>query len=850
MKSNKEKVYDFIRLHAGGASEEGVSTGYIAQAMELQRTNVSSILNQLVLEGRVQKTNGRPVLYGLRRAEQENRTDCFSDLFGHDGSLRQAIQLAKAAVLYPEKSLNSMIIGPRGTGKSRLAKRMYRFALEQEVLPPDSPYLQVDCHDDLSNEHLSEELAEVWKKAANGMVFLDNVQFLSSRARKEVQQYLQSKERNYAVIVSCTDRSRLADEFLAEFPIQMELPPLSERPLTERMDMVQYLLSREAARIKRTLVLQGDLMRCLLLYECEANYYQLKGDIKMGCANAYVREYKNQGEIRLLADDFSNAVRKGFLRYHLHRREIEELVPFDRSYSFDGNTVSVSEAAKESLYDRLNRTAVTLNDTGFEEEEINLILSAEVERSFREYQKALVREVGDKRQLEVLADGTLIRLVEDFLKTAGQTLGREFPSSVFYGLCLHINAVIRGNREPGRLEKTRMTEILSHHRQEYYLCAQLAEEISKEYQLELPTDEVLLMTMFLCFPKEEQEQNGSPVVLFAFYGEGIATAIVRTITGMTQWKHVFSFELPCERASEETYEALKDTIADINQGKGVLVVYDSCFLPEMLTAMEEELGIPIRQLPMPVTTVGIELARRTLTEDHLDNVLRQTLKSIGAAGMYHKKYIVTLCTTGKGGAEELKRYLERYGQLNGTEVVPMAVTDREALKDALKKLMNTGLILCVVGTFDPQLFSIPFLPISEVFRVRKENLPQLLRMEREAKNQMDYDAMFAYLGEQLEHINMEKLKRLLPEVIREINEEVAELPLDTEAGLLIHLSCCIDRLIAKEPTTGNPRKKKILSAYDRELKQLLKIMKPLEKAFHVIINDDEIANILTMIYQL
>ncbi|MFR8846702.1 MAG: hypothetical protein ACLVGL_17725 [Waltera sp.] len=38
-----------------------------------------------------------------------------------------------------------------------------------------------------------------------------------------------------------------------------------------------------------------------------------------------------------------------------------------------------------------------------------------------------------------------------------------------------------------------------------------------------------------------------------------------------------------------------------------------------------------------------------------------------------EKYIVTLCTTGKGGAEELKRYIEKYGQLEDTEVIPMSV---------------------------------------------------------------------------------------------------------------------------------------------------------------------------------
>ena len=67
MKSNKEKVYDFIRLHADEKADRGISTAYIADAMELQRTNVSSILNLLVQEGRIQKCNGRPVLYKVGR---------------------------------------------------------------------------------------------------------------------------------------------------------------------------------------------------------------------------------------------------------------------------------------------------------------------------------------------------------------------------------------------------------------------------------------------------------------------------------------------------------------------------------------------------------------------------------------------------------------------------------------------------------------------------------------------------------------------------------------------------------------------------------------------------------------
>lgn len=128
MKSNKEKVYDFIRLHAAEENSEGVSTSYIAEALNLQRTNVSSILNTLVSEKRIRKTNGRPVLYHTKTPGEKDADNYFSTLIGSGGSLKHAIQLAKAAILYPPRSLNTIITGERGTGKRHLAKQMYQYA--------------------------------------------------------------------------------------------------------------------------------------------------------------------------------------------------------------------------------------------------------------------------------------------------------------------------------------------------------------------------------------------------------------------------------------------------------------------------------------------------------------------------------------------------------------------------------------------------------------------------------------------------------------------------------------------------------------------------------------------------
>jgi transcriptional regulatory protein LevR len=356
--------------------------------------------------------------------------------------------------------------------------------------------------------------------------------------------------------------------------------------------------------------------------------------------------------------------------------------------------------------------------------------------------------------------------------------------------------------------------------------------------------------MFICFQSEAAPQSGKPVVLFAFYGEGVATAIVKTIVSLTQLDNVFAYELAYEKDSTEVYDALKSYIASIHQGKGVFVIYDSSFLSEMLSEIEDDLGIFIRQFPAPITTMGIELARKALVEENLDKVYKDAVRDLKHLTKHNENYIVTLCTTGKGGAEELKRYIEKFGQLKDTVVVPLAISDRETLNEAFKKLMKNGVINCVVGTFDPKLYSIPFISISEVFGTKKENLPKILNLEKQAKAKIDYNAMFDYLNEQLEHVNIAKLKRILPEILDAINANITELSLDTEVGLLIHISCCIDRLMGKGASAANPRKKMILTKYEEQFMTLLKIFKPVEKTFGIIISDDEIANILTIIYQL
>ena len=111
MKSTKDAVYEYVRqcVYSKGEYSKGVETKEIADALGKQRSNISTALNELIKEGKLIKSDGRPVMYKLSDNKKENSQQEFAYLVGYDGSLKSAVQLSKAAILYPKRSLNVLV---------------------------------------------------------------------------------------------------------------------------------------------------------------------------------------------------------------------------------------------------------------------------------------------------------------------------------------------------------------------------------------------------------------------------------------------------------------------------------------------------------------------------------------------------------------------------------------------------------------------------------------------------------------------------------------------------------------------------------------------------------------------
>ncbi|MBS6503899.1 MAG: sigma 54-interacting transcriptional regulator [Clostridium sp.] len=296
----------------------------------MQRTNVSAILNELVKENKVYKNSGRPVIYNIAKdsINKATKTSSFKNLIGYDRSLKTPVQLAKAAIMYPEDSLSTLIIGESGSGKSYFASLMYEFAKEENIISNDAPFIKFNCNYYLDNEEdLLMQLYGIngeYKncalyRAENGVLFIDHIDLLTPKAKKILFDYFERKrEKNIIFICATDEKSQIVsnERFHSKFPIHIDLPALAKRSLEERLELVERFFMDEAEKVKKEIKINSELLRCFLLYYCQGNIKQLKNDIKIGCANAYVREInKNSDTLQVFVNDCHSHIRKGFIFY-------------------------------------------------------------------------------------------------------------------------------------------------------------------------------------------------------------------------------------------------------------------------------------------------------------------------------------------------------------------------------------------------------------------------------------------------------------------------------------------------------------------------------------------------------
>lgn len=191
-------------------------------------------------------------------------SNIFNDFIGSQNSLKEIVNKACKAMGSPAGPRHSIISGETGTGKTLLAKLMYRFAKNIGVLEENAPFIHINCAQFTNPDIAASEIFGSRKgsftgavnkdglieQANKGVLFLDEAHALKSYQNlllkvieeQTVRRIGGTKEIPIDVIVIAASTKDLEKNLLPELyqrlaQYELFLPPFDQRSYTEKEKM-------------------------------------------------------------------------------------------------------------------------------------------------------------------------------------------------------------------------------------------------------------------------------------------------------------------------------------------------------------------------------------------------------------------------------------------------------------------------------------------------------------------------------------------------------------------------------------------------------------------------------------
>lgn len=902
-------------------NEKAVSAIELSEYMGLDRANVSRYLNKLFKEDKLDKLDGRPVRYttGTRFKNLEENIDKTQDreeagkatlqknsldsLVGADSSLQIAIQQAKAAILYPPNGLHTIILGETGVGKSMFAESMYDFAKATKVLKENAPFIRFNCADYADNPQLV--MAQIFgvkkgaftgadkdrdgflKKADGGILFLDEIHRLSPQGQEMLFTFIdkgffrplgetekQVKAKLQIIAATTEDpKSYLLQTFTRRIPMTIILPPLRERSLNERYGLLNEFIRAESVRVNENIYFRKNALMSFLLYDCQNNIGQLKSDIQLSCAKAFLNYKSGKKDIILVEQsDLQGSVKRGIMKIQDKRNEVESLLSnFGDIICFADNdenacTICGDECTKckdkngdkyeteniKQFYSTIENKLEELKKQGLTNDEIDNVLNDDIDIYFRKYISGLNGNFR-KEEISKIVDTRVVDVVEESLEFASKSLDREFDEKVYFGLALHMQGSIERILNGNDIYHPRLNKVRKEYSKEFMVAMQIAKMIEDKFNISISLDEIGYITMFLATDTDKLDSvNEEKVaVLVIMHGRATATSMVEVANTLIGEEYVKALDMPLDMKAEIMFERVKDMVKKIDKGKGVIILADMGSLVNFGDMLKEEIGVNVKTVDMVSTLAVIEAGRKALNGRDINliyeacsNINRYGLKSVTEKEERKSLAIITTCFTGEGSAEKLRNVLEdKLNNIDRLNIIPMDILDREKFLENLEEVNKTYQVLAIVGTVNMYVENIPFISGADIFTG-----DGIVVLNRLVKREIDYIQIAESLKTQLKEIDSFELIKNIRYAIRDMENNLdIIIEFDARLGILMHISFLIDKIKKGGKETPFPNLNAYRAENNKAFIMVKKGLKSLEVAYDVNVGDNEIGYIVKMI---
>ncbi|MGG0203398.1 PRD domain-containing protein [Bacillus mycoides] len=868
-----------------GNYTEGITASEIATLLQLDRANVSSDLNKLVKDNRLLKTSTRPVRFYIETntsLETHSTKGTSLDTFAIENtSLKIAIEKAKASILYPPNGMHTLLLGETGVGKSMFASLMHEYAIEVEQLPKDAPFIVFNCADYANNPQLllgqlfgikkgaytgSSDQKGLIEKAHEGILFLDEVHRLPPEGQEMLFTFIdrgvyrrlgetENERKARVLIITATTEepnSFLLKTFTRRIPMTVTLPPLRERTHKERFALLQLFFTNEAIRLRKEIHVSPNTMRAFVFYNCPNNIGQLKTDVQIACAKAYSDFVtKKRDSVCVSSTDLPRYMKEGLFierkSRHLYQIPNETFV-FTGDEGWSKHTIK-PEGSRSSIYDYIDYKYEELQARGIEEEELELLIENDIQSFFVQYFNQISKKTSHENVFKIV-DRNIVSVCEKIAELAEKYLSKTFDEKVFLALSLHVQTTLQRLQGGKQIHHPQLNQIRTKYKEAFSVAMQCIQLLEEELQITIPIDEAGFLTMFFVVDPIPASQTEVKVLILA-HGNGIATEMANVANELLGIDEVTGIDMPLHESPKDFLERVKVYMQTLQNVNGLLLLVDMGSLAYIGDILETEFKIPVRVLSMTSTPHALEAARKAQLGYSLD-ALYETVKNLTPFYLNvqeekkkplspMKSVILTACLTGEGSALAIQKMLENYLRFDKDliEIIPISIVHEKDLTKMIENIKKERNIICIVTNFDMQIPCLTYHFQDIVNYTAIQPIQELITYEE------TYAKMADILEQQMQRNDGALLIKTIRYALNTIQELISlQLTPDSLMGVILHMSCMVDRLQKGESLLPHPDKEKRRQDEYWMYMKVKKALQPIENTFEIQIPDDEVFYIM------
>ncbi|MFT9098557.1 PRD domain-containing protein [Liquorilactobacillus sp.] len=835
-----EKLYAAI---AQQFPDERITTNQAADIVGLTRGVTSSYLSKLEKQGKLKKTGSRPVYWQIKHEKS-----AFDELIGFRGSLRDDINHAVEAIVYPDHGLPIFILGAHGTGKLTLARAIYQEAIHRGIFTKKAIFETIDCGkyknkfsvlqrevqsaagDNLGNTHSRADGAQ-----KEGFLYIKNLQVLHSEKQHDLFMFAnQQEETNIRFIFSAT--AELTDTNYVDFNcalVQIKLSSLNKRPLDERITFVGLFLQRQANKIGKNILISPHSLIKLAKFTNIVSISELNNRIQLLCAEAYAKTPDVNQLIINKADKNSICI---IPNQQLLETRITSLVTSALQLGPTANNLleglSESLLGGETIIEQNFLVLKALNQVDTTVSESLLTTLAQTIRQVA--QEAITHRYGIVFQND-----------DNFWRYMALAF-------VFANLCSE-------NLPAAESTHKIQAEVKNRYPRSHYLFKQLLTEIAPQNIQSAYYYIPFFVLMAQCSEKLESVHYNA---ILLTHGEHTASSIQQVVNTLCGNYFFEAFDMPIDVSINRINAYVRDYLVDQGSSpKGNIILFDMGSLREMFREIKKVSDQELLVVNNVTTAMALDIGLRIQRNEIFQSIAEasQNYSSSTDAqyyeGLSNRKNIIVSCMSGVGLSEELKKLIEETLSPS-LEVIALDYKHLHALlkNNDRQFFSNTQLILTTTDVSGDM--GIDIINIYNIFDKTVSSKLETILLQT-GENQQSSNLLIERL---LRFLSIEgirgRLQILNPDVVIQESQDIVshyenfynvKFEPRLKLNLYMHLSLMIERMLVSTTASENSFQEAALTPRKKDFISLSSgIFQPVEQKFNIKVQDYEIE----LLYQL